>query len=156
MPIGQWMMLVLSRRYSILPAFASVTARATSGGRYRPSGSASGPSGREHGKTADNAHHIRGSDDNVEIKPVFLLDALDEVGVADILGAGLTGGSRAVVLCENEDADGLAGAVGENDGAANLLVGVTGVDAELNMDFDSLVEFCLASFTTDSNASLGS
>ena len=27
LPIGQWMMLVLSRRYSILPAFASVTAR---------------------------------------------------------------------------------------------------------------------------------
>ena len=31
LPIGQWMMLVLSSLYSILPALASVTARATSG-----------------------------------------------------------------------------------------------------------------------------
>ena len=31
LPTGQWMMLVLSRRYSILPAWASVTALAASG-----------------------------------------------------------------------------------------------------------------------------
>ena len=47
------------------------------------------------------------------------------------------------VLRENEDLAGLAGAVRKNDGAADLLISVTGVNAELDMNFDSLVELCL-------------
>ena len=35
---------------------------------------------------------------------------------------------------------GLAGAVRENDGTANLLVSMTGINAEFDMNFNSLVE----------------
>ena len=91
-------------------------------------------------ETADNTHHVRGSDDDVEVEPVFLLDLLDEVHLADIVSAGSLGSLSLVALGEDENADVLAGAVGEDDGAADLLVSVTGVDAQLDVQLDGLVE----------------
>ena len=64
------------------------------------------------------------------------------VHAADEIGAGLFGCIGLVVLGEDQDSAGLAGAVGQDDGAADLLVGVTGVDAELDVDFHGLIEFC--------------
>ena len=60
--------------------------------------------------------------------------------LADVVGAGLAGSVRLVALGEDENACGLAGAVGQDDGAADLLVGVTGVDAQLDVQLDGLVE----------------
>ena len=41
---------------------------------------------------------------------------------------------------EDENARGLTGTVGQDDRAADLLVGVTGVDAQLDVQLDGLVE----------------
>ncbi len=49
---------------------------------------------------------------------------------ADIVSAGSLGSLGLVALGEYQHADGLAGAVGQNDGAADLLVSVTGVNAQ--------------------------
>ena len=91
-------------------------------------------------ETTDDTHHIRGSDDDVEIEPVFLLDLFNELHAACEVGASLLGLVELGVLGEHENLAGLAGAVRENDRAADLLVSVTGVNAELDVDFNSLVE----------------
>ena len=139
--MGQWMMLVLSRRYSTLPALTSLTALATSGVTVPALGVGHQALGAEDlTETADNAHHVGGSDDDVEIEPVFLLDLLDHVHLADVIGASLAGSVRLVALGEDENARGLTGTVGQDDRAADLLVGVTGVNAQLDVQLDGLVE----------------
>ena len=47
------------------------------------------------------------------------------------------------VLGEHRDAHGLAGAVGQVDDAADHLVGVARIDAQVHRDFDGLVELGL-------------
>ena len=91
-------------------------------------------------ETTDDTHHIRGSNDDIEIKPVFLLDLLNELHAACEVSAGLLGLVEFCVLGEHENLAGLAGAVRENDGTANLLVSMTGINAEFDMNFNSLVE----------------
>ena len=46
------------------------------------------------------------------------------------------------VLGEDQHASGLTGAVGQNHGATDLLVSVTGVNTQLDVQLDSLVELC--------------
>ena len=91
-------------------------------------------------ETANQAHHVGGGDEDVEIHPVLALDLLDHVLRADELGACGLGVLRGVALADREDAHGLAGAVGQNDGAADLLVGMTAVNAQLHVNLDGLVE----------------
>ena len=91
-------------------------------------------------ETANHTHHVGAGDDHVEIKPVFLLDLLHHVHIAHIVGAGLTGSVSLVALGEHQHADSLAGAVGQHDGAANLLVSVTGVNTQLHVQLNGLVE----------------
>ena len=99
--MGQWMMLVLSRRYSTLPALTSLTALATSGVTVPALGGASGPWGRGTLPRRPTTPIMSGrSDDDVEIEPVFLLDLLDHVHLADVIGAGLAGSVRLVALGE--------------------------------------------------------
>ena len=57
-----------------------------------------------------------------------------------MLGAGLAGGRGGVAGGEHGDADVLAGARGQGDGAAHHLVGLAGVDAEAHDQLDGLVE----------------
>src|SRR5690606_29462979 len=59
---------------------------------------------------------------------------------ADEVGAGVSRLGLLALVGEDEDADGLAGAMRERDGAAHHLVGVAGVDAEPEVDVDRLVE----------------
>ena len=60
----------------------------------------------EHATDAtDDAHHIRGRDANVELKPVLGLDLFHEVFVANIVGAGFLRFAGFVSLCKDEDAD---------------------------------------------------
>ena len=94
-------------------------------------------------KTTDDTHHVGGSDDNVKVEPVFLLDLFHELHAAGVVSACCEGFVELRVLGEHENLAGLAGAVRKNDRAADLLVSVTGVNAELDMNFDSLVELCL-------------
>ena len=75
--MGQWMMLVLSRRYSILPALDSLTACGHVGGHGAGLGGGHQALGAEDlAETADNAHHVGAGDDDVEIEPVLALDLL--------------------------------------------------------------------------------
>jgi hypothetical protein len=88
---------------------------------------------------ADDAHRVGRGDDDVEVH-LAGLDLGGEVVHADEVGAG---GARFLglgALREDGDALGLAGARRHHDRAANDLVGLLGVDAELDGDVDRLVE----------------
>ena len=91
-------------------------------------------------QTTNDTHHVGGSNDHVELEPVLLGDLLNQVHAADIVSACSLGILTLGILGEDQNAAGLAGAVGQNDSATNLLVGVTGVNAQLDVDFDGLVE----------------
>ena len=93
-------------------------------------------------EAADHTHHVRGGDDDVKIHPAFGLDLLDHVVAADILGAGIAGFLFLLRLADCEHADGLTRAVRQNNRAADLLVRMTAVNAQLYMDFNGLVELC--------------
>ena len=67
-----------------------------------------------------------------------------QVLAADDVGAGLLGLARLVALGEHGDLDLLAEPVGQRDRAAQLLVGVTDVQAGADVDLDRLVELARA------------
>ena len=95
-------------------------------------------------QTADNAHHVRSSDNYVELEEVLLLDALHQVLCAYDVCAGSQSLISLRALRENSYANVLASAVRQNDSAANLLVCVTGVNAKLYMQLDGLIELSLS------------
>ena len=68
------------------------------------------------------------------------LDGLHQILGADHVGAGRLGLVGLGALGEHRDADGLAGALGQGDDAADHLVGVARIDAEVHRDLDRLVE----------------
>ena len=82
---------------------------------------------------------VGGGDGHVEVEHAAL-DLGGEVVGADEVGAGLTGGSGGLAGGEHGDADVLAGAGGQGDGAAHHLVGLAGIDAEPDDQLDGLVE----------------
>ena len=92
---------------------------------------------------ADNAHHIGGCYADIESKPVFGLDLLYHILITYEISACFECFASLIALCEDENADGLTGAVGQNDCAADLLICVTGVNTEADMGFDGLVKLCL-------------
>ena len=94
-------------------------------------------------QTAYNAHHVRGSDNYVELKEVLLLDALHQVLCTNDVCACSQSLVSLCALSEYSNANLLAGAVGQNDSAANLLVSVTGVNAQLYVQLDGLIELSL-------------
>ena len=61
------------------------------------------------------------------------------VGTDDV-GAGVAGLLGGFARGEHGDADVLAGAFRQGDGAAHHLIGLAGVDAEADGDIDALVE----------------
>ena len=96
--------------------------------------------GAEHlSETTDLAHELGRRDGRVERGPACG-DLLDELGATDLVGArgdrGLSGRTRR----EHDDAGGLAGAVGQDDRAADHLVRLARVDGELERDLDGRVE----------------
>ena len=76
---------------------------------------------------------------DVELEPAGL-DLLDEVLAADLVGAGAQRLLRLVPLREDGDPDDLAGAVRQDDRAADHLVGVARIDAEPEVRLDRRVE----------------
>ena len=99
----------------------------------------------EFTQTTDQTHHIRRGDADVKVKP-SALDLLDDLFGSDDVGSG---GGRFVglgALGDDQNTERFAGPVRENDDASDLLVGVTGVDAETAVELDGLVEFRLAGF----------
>src|SRR4051812_29800770 len=91
-------------------------------------------------QAADHGHHVRRRDRDVEVGEALVLHALGEVLGAHVVGAGLLGLARLVALGEDGDLHVLAEAVRERDRAAQLLVGVTHVEAGADVHLDRLVE----------------
>ena len=71
-------------------------------------------------ETANAAHHIGSGHDNVEIHEAAG-DLCDQLVITDDVSAGCLSSSGGSALSDGADADGLAGAVGQNDSAADLL-----------------------------------
>jgi hypothetical protein len=80
---------------------------------------------------------------HVEVEPATL-DPLGEVLRSDGIGSGCLGVAGLVALGERDDPDLLAGAVRQDRGAANHLIGVLGVDAHSEVQLDGRVELRLA------------
>ncbi len=90
-------------------------------------------------EAADLAHYLLGGDGHIEIGPA-VLDLLGQVVAADEVGAGVLGELGGLTLGEGQDAHLLAQAVGEDDVAPELLLGVTGVEVGAEVQLDGLVE----------------
>ena len=87
-------------------------------------------------ETANAAHHVGGGDDNVEVHEAAG-DLCDQLVITDDVSAGCLSSSGGSALSDGADADGLAGAVGQNDSAADLLVSVTAVNAQTDVQLNS-------------------
>ena len=85
-------------------------------------------------QTANAAHHIGGSHDDVKIHEAAG-DLCDQLVIANDISASSLGSSCCGALSNSADADGLAGAVGQNDSAADLLVSVTAINAQTDVLF---------------------
>ena len=88
---------------------------------------------------ADNAHRIRGGDDDVEVE-LTGLDLGGEVVETDDIGAGGKSFFSLGALGEHGNANGLARAFRHHDSAADGLVGLARIDAELDGHVDRFVE----------------
>ena len=139
-PNAVWMIPALSTLNSTRPPLTSRTARSRSnvivpglGVRHQAAPA------EDLAELADQAHRVGRREGDVELEPAGL-DLLDEVLAADLVGAGLEGLLGLVALGEHGDPDDLAGAVREDDRAADHLVGVARVDAEAEMGLDGRVE----------------
>src|SRR3954451_6330291 len=88
---------------------------------------------------AHDRHQVRRRDRDVEVGEAAL-DALREVLGADDVRARLLGLLGLVALGEDGDRDVATEAVGQRDGAAQLLVGVADVQPGPDVDLDGLVE----------------
>ena len=75
-------------------------------------------------ETADLAHLIRGGHGGVEVELAGLNLSHELLG-ADDVSASLLSGACSLALGEDSDADGLAGAVREAHGTAQLLISLT-------------------------------
>src|SRR5262245_5400910 len=97
---------------------------------------------------ADEPHHRRMSDGDVELGPA-LLDALGEVRAAGLDRAGLLRLAGHLALREDDHRALLADALGQRDAAADRLVGLAGVGPEADRELDGLVELRLRELLED-------
>jgi hypothetical protein len=88
---------------------------------------------------ADDTHGVRRSDHDVE-RHVAGLDAFSQVFHANDIGAGSTGCLGLVAGGEHGNANALAGAGWQHDGAADDLVRLLGIHAQLNRHVDRFIE----------------
>ena len=129
LPMGAWMIDVLSTRNSILPPLISRTALPTSmvtvpafGLGMRPLGPSTLP------RLSDQPHHVGRRHERLELQEA-LLDLGDEVLAAHVVGAGVLRFLDLVARRDDGDPLGLARAVRQDDRAADHLVRVLRVDA---------------------------
>ena len=136
LPTGAWTMAVLSTWNSTRPPLTSRTARSRSnvivpglGVRHQAAPA------EDLAELADQAHRVGRRERDVELEPAGL-DLLDQVLAADLVRAGAQRLLGLLALGEDGDADDLAGAVRQDDRAADHLVGVARIDAELEVGLD--------------------
>lgn len=90
--------------------------------------------------TAYKSHHIGACDADVEIKPVFGLNLLYDFLRADEVRSRLGRFVRFFALGYDKNADGFARSVGKNHNASDLLVGMTGVNAQSHVQLQGFVK----------------
>src|SRR5205807_2136684 len=86
-------------------------------------------------EAADQRHHVGGCDTTIEVDRAALHLLNQVFGADDVSSRGL-GFFRFRAAREHADAQGAAGAVRQIDDAANHLVGVTRIDAEIDRNLD--------------------
>src|SRR6185437_590387 len=93
-------------------------------------------------ETADQRHHVGSGDTAVEFDRAAL-HLLDQVLSTDDIGASGPGLIGLGATREHADAQGAAGAVRQADHATDQLVGMTGIDTEIDRSLNRLVELRL-------------
>ena len=130
----------LSVRYSILPAFMSLTALPTSKVTVPALGFGMRPRGPRTRPSLPTTPIMSGVATAASKSSKPSCDPRGQVLGAHDVRAGLLGLGGLVTLGEHGHAQRLAGAVGQHHGAADLLVCMARVDAQLDVDLHRLVE----------------
>src|ERR1035437_2775029 len=102
-------------------------------------------------KLTDRAHHVGSGDHGVKIRPAFGLNLVDHVFAAHEIRAGFLRFAQFVAAGDHQHLFRLAEAFRHEDGAADHLVGVLGIDTETHVYFHGLVEFCVLDFLDERN-----
>src|SRR4029077_10842261 len=96
--------------------------------------------GAQHfAQAPDDGHHVRGRDDTVELY-LASLNLFRKVLRAHDIRADIFGQLRLVALGKHSNAQRLAGAMGQLDDAAHVLVALLGIDTQVQRHFYGLVE----------------
>jgi len=91
-------------------------------------------------QTSHQLHHVGSRHHGLEIEPT-LLDALDDLVAADLVGTSLLRLALLLARGDHEHAPCLAAqAVGKNDRPSHHLVGMLRIDPQAHRDLDRLVE----------------
>ncbi len=98
------------------------------------------PRAQDRAQPSHVGHHVGSGDGDVEVEGASCSELFGQLFTADHVGARRLGGSGVLALGEHEHADGLARAVGQTHRPADELVGLAGIDAQLEDRVDALVE----------------
>jgi len=98
------------------------------------------PGTQDLAEPAQSAHRVRGRDHCFEIQPVLRLDLLDHVVGAHEIGTRVLGFLMLIRAGDHQHAHAFTKAVRQDHCAADHLVGMLGVDAELHVDLNRLIE----------------
>ena len=150
-----WTMPVRSVRYSILPDLTSSTALPMSNVIVPALGLGILPCGPRMRPSRPTVPIMSGVAMATSKSVQPSCDPGGQVVAADEVGAGLLGLLRLLALGEHGDGHRLAQAVGQEQRAAQLLVGVADVDAEAHVHLDRLVELRVSSDFSRRTASSG-
>ena len=94
-------------------------------------------------ETSNNAHHVRCSDNYIEIKPSFILDLWNELIATSVISACSKCLINIVTLSENKNLYSLTCSVRKNNGTTYLLICMTSINTKSDVCFDCLIELCI-------------
>ena len=87
------------------------------------------------------AHHVRRGHDYIVIEPIFLENLFDHLVATEEIGTGVFRGLDFVARGNDEHPNRLTQTIGQDNRAADHLVGLLGVDTEAHVHFNGFVEF---------------
>ena len=115
LPMGQWMMFGLVQAVFDLTGLGFGNSLRHVGGHGTSLGRGHQATGaQDFTQTANHAHHIRGSNDHVEIHPAFALDLLHIFVASGEVCASSQSSVYVVALAESQNPNGFTGAVRQN------------------------------------------
>ncbi len=104
--------------------------------------------------TANLGHHGGESDSSVEVN-LALLDVGNQLVGTNNVGTGLTSLVSLSTLSKHSNTNSLAGAVRQGDGTADVLVGLTSIDAQTEVSLNSLVKVSASDFLSQLHSLCG-